>query len=134
MTLWAACRTRSLGGERLHTALLRTPENARRGREPAAPRYTLSESHALNSQGPSLASTNCRRRTQLASLPLALPRRYQGVMLVLYDVVGPWSERRGIVADGPWMHAASVVVTVHLFCFGLLIFSGRLFGVPFGAR
>jgi len=57
---------------------------------------------------------------------------YQGLMLVLYDVVGHWSERRGIVADGQWMHAASVVVTVHLFCFGLLIFSGRLFGTPFG--
>jgi membrane protein involved in D-alanine export len=53
---------------------------------------------------------------------------YQGLMLVGYDVVGRWSERRGIVADGPWAHAASVVLTVHLFCFGLLIFSGRLFG------
>lgn len=58
---------------------------------------------------------------------------YQGLMLVLYDVVGRWSERRGIVAEGPWMHVASVVVTAHLFCFGLLIFSGRLFGTPFGA-
>ena len=58
---------------------------------------------------------------------------YQGVMLVLYDVVGRWSERRGIVADGPWAHAASVVVTVNLFCVGLLIFSGRPFGTPFGA-
>ena len=59
---------------------------------------------------------------------------YQGLMLVLYDVVGRWSERRGIVAEGPWARAASVVVTVHLFCFGLLIFSGRLLGTPFGAR
>jgi D-alanyl-lipoteichoic acid acyltransferase DltB (MBOAT superfamily) len=31
------------------------------------------------------------------------------------------------------MRAASIVLTVHLFCFGLLIFSGRLFGTPFGA-
>ena len=53
---------------------------------------------------------------------------YQGLMLVVYDVVGRWGARRGIVADGPWARAASVVLTVHLFCFGLLIFSGRLFG------
>jgi membrane protein involved in D-alanine export len=57
---------------------------------------------------------------------------YQGTMLVLYDVIGRWSDRRGL-ADGPWMHAASVVLTVNLFCVGLLIFSGRPFGAPFGA-
>lgn len=53
---------------------------------------------------------------------------YQGAMLVLYDVVGHWSERRGIAADGPWAQAGLIVLTVHLFCFGLLIFSGRPFG------
>jgi membrane protein involved in D-alanine export len=58
---------------------------------------------------------------------------YQGTMLVLYDVVGRWSERRGLAGNGPWMHAASVVLTVNLFCVGLLIFSGRPFGTPFGA-
>ena len=53
---------------------------------------------------------------------------YQGLMLVAYDVVGRWTERRGIATDGRWAHAAAVFLTVNLFCFGLLIFSGRLFG------
>lgn len=58
---------------------------------------------------------------------------YQGVMLVAYDVAARWNKRHRLVGDGPWANAASVVLTAHLFCFGLLIFSGRLFsgaGVP----
>jgi membrane protein involved in D-alanine export len=52
---------------------------------------------------------------------------YQGLMLVAYDVAGSWSRRHGIVADGRLARVASVFATVNLFCFGLLIFSGRLF-------
>jgi membrane protein involved in D-alanine export len=52
---------------------------------------------------------------------------YQGTMLVLYDVAERWNARRHLVGDGALARAASVFVTVNLFCFGLLIFSGRLF-------
>ena len=53
---------------------------------------------------------------------------YQGVMLILYDLLARWSRRRGIVGAGRLAHVMSVLVTANLFCFGLLIFSGRLFG------
>jgi membrane protein involved in D-alanine export len=52
---------------------------------------------------------------------------YQGAMLVAYDLAGRWNARRRLVADGPLARAAGVFVTANLFCFGLLIFSGRLF-------
>jgi membrane protein involved in D-alanine export len=52
---------------------------------------------------------------------------YQGAMLVTYDLVGRWRRRPARVGGGRLAHAASVLVTVNLFCFGLLIFSGRLF-------
>jgi membrane protein involved in D-alanine export len=52
---------------------------------------------------------------------------YQGVMLVAYDVFERWRGRRRVGADGPLVTAVRIVVTVHLFCFGLLIFSGWLF-------
>jgi len=35
--------------------------------------------------------------------------------------------RHRVVGDGRVVHVASVFATVNLFCFGLLIFSGRLF-------
>src|SRR5689334_9060661 len=57
---------------------------------------------------------------------------YQGVMLVAYDVVGRWTERRWWAADGRLAHVAGIFLTVNLFCFGLLIFSGRLFAPPRG--
>jgi len=53
---------------------------------------------------------------------------YQGLMLVLYDVGERWNKRRKLVGDGPLAQVASVLLTANLFCFGLLIFSGRLFG------
>ena len=55
---------------------------------------------------------------------------YQGAMLVAYDVVGRWTVRRGLFPDGPLTRVAGIALTVNLFCFGLLIFSGRLFHGP----
>ncbi|HLY38453.1 MAG TPA: MBOAT family O-acyltransferase [Candidatus Binatia bacterium] len=55
---------------------------------------------------------------------------YQGAMLVAYDVVGRWALRRRLFTDGPFTRVAGIVLTVNLFCFGLLIFSGRLFHGP----
>ena len=52
---------------------------------------------------------------------------YQGVMLIVYDVGARWNRRHGLVGDGRLAHVASVLATANLFCFGLLIFSGRLF-------
>ena len=55
---------------------------------------------------------------------------YQGGMLVLYDVVERWGARRGIGAQSRLAHVGLVLLTANLFCFGLLIFSGRLFAMP----
>jgi membrane protein involved in D-alanine export len=51
---------------------------------------------------------------------------YQGAMLVAYDVVG---RRRGrpVGTGSVAAQFGAAFVTVNLFCFGLLIFSGRLF-------
>lgn len=61
------------------------------------------------------------------ALPYVVYGVYQGLMLVAYDVVGRWTQRRGLVIDAPWVRPAMIFLTVNLFCFGLLIFSGRLF-------
>ncbi|HLK09781.1 MAG TPA: MBOAT family O-acyltransferase [Candidatus Binatia bacterium] len=53
---------------------------------------------------------------------------YQGVMLVGYDVVGRWNRQYGWIAEGAFTDVAGTILTANLFCFGLLIFSGRLFG------
>jgi membrane protein involved in D-alanine export len=60
-------------------------------------------------------------------LPYVVYGAYQGLMLVAYDVVGRWTDRRGLASDARWVHPAMIFLTVNLFCFGLLIFSGRLF-------
>lgn len=52
---------------------------------------------------------------------------YQGSMLVAYDVVGRWNAKRRLLRDGWLTRAGALVLTFNLFCFGLLIFSGRLF-------
>ncbi len=52
---------------------------------------------------------------------------YQGVMLIVSDLAERFNRQRRIIPAGPLAHGLSVVVTVNLFCFGLLIFSGRLF-------
>jgi membrane protein involved in D-alanine export len=60
-------------------------------------------------------------------LPYVVYGVYQGMMLVAYDVVGRWTDRRGLSSDARWVRPAMIFLTVNLFCFGLLIFSGRLF-------
>jgi membrane protein involved in D-alanine export len=60
-------------------------------------------------------------------LPYVAYGVYQGLMLVAYDVVGRWTGRRGLATDARWVRPVMIVLTVNLFCFGLLIFSGRLF-------
>jgi membrane protein involved in D-alanine export len=62
-------------------------------------------------------------------LPYVAYGIYQGLMLVAYDAIGRWTARRGLVIGGPWVRPAMVFLTVNLFCFGLLIFSGRPFAV-----
>jgi membrane protein involved in D-alanine export len=52
---------------------------------------------------------------------------YQGSMLVAYDVFERWTGRRRLGTGGPIGDLVRIIVTVHLFCFGLLIFSGWLF-------
>jgi membrane protein involved in D-alanine export len=52
---------------------------------------------------------------------------YQAVMLVGYDALARGRPRRAGVPSRRFAQAASVFVTANLFCFGLLIFSGRLF-------
>jgi membrane protein involved in D-alanine export len=52
---------------------------------------------------------------------------YQGVMLVAYDLFERWTGRRRLDTGGPIGEVVRILVTVHLFCFGLLIFSGWLF-------
>jgi len=52
---------------------------------------------------------------------------YQGLMLVAHDTLARARPRRAGVPAGRLAHAASVFATANLFCFGLLIFSGRLF-------
>jgi membrane protein involved in D-alanine export len=53
---------------------------------------------------------------------------YQGVMLVAYDAAGRWNRRHRWVAAGALTDVAGTILTANLFCLGLLIFSGRLFG------
>ena len=50
---------------------------------------------------------------------------YQGSMLVAYDAFGRWKGRPRL--GGRAGDVVALVLTFHLFCFGLLIFSGRLF-------
>jgi membrane protein involved in D-alanine export len=52
---------------------------------------------------------------------------YQGLMLVAYDVFDRRRGRRPSGDDGPLTTVVRILVTVNLFCFGLLIFSGWLF-------
>jgi membrane protein involved in D-alanine export len=52
---------------------------------------------------------------------------YQGLMLVAYDAATLWNKRHRLIGDGRLANAAAVFTTFNLFCFGLLIFSGRLF-------
>jgi membrane protein involved in D-alanine export len=51
---------------------------------------------------------------------------YHGCLLVGYDVFSRWNRERKLWGDGPLWRAASVLVTVHVVCFGFLIFSGYM--------
>lgn len=52
---------------------------------------------------------------------------YQGIMLIGSDFLARWNQRRHLLPDNSLTRALSVLLTVNLVCFGLLIFSGRLF-------
>ncbi len=52
---------------------------------------------------------------------------YQGIMLICSDYLARWNQRRQLLPDNSLTRALSVLLTVNLVCFGLLIFSGRLF-------
>ncbi len=51
---------------------------------------------------------------------------YHSVLLSVTDMLERWNKRVKIWGEGFWWQAASIFITVNLFCFGLLIFSGRL--------
>jgi membrane protein involved in D-alanine export len=51
---------------------------------------------------------------------------YHAALLVGHDVFVQWNRRRKLWGDGPLWHAAGIVVTVQLVCFGFLIFSGHI--------
>jgi membrane protein involved in D-alanine export len=51
---------------------------------------------------------------------------YHGVLLSVSDLLGRWNKRVKIWGEGFWWQAASIFITLHVVCFGLLIFSGRL--------
>lgn len=48
-------------------------------------------------------------------------------LLVAYDLVGRWNRQRKLIQEGWVTDVAGIILTVNLFCFGLLIFSGHLF-------
>ncbi len=52
---------------------------------------------------------------------------YQGVMLIVCDLIGRWNHQGRVIPDGRLAQAASIFATFNFFCFGLLIFSGHLF-------
>ncbi len=53
---------------------------------------------------------------------------YHGCMLIASDFLGRWNQRRRLIPDTPLTRALSVLLTFNLVCFGMLIFSGHLFG------
>ncbi len=51
---------------------------------------------------------------------------YHAALLVVHDVWARQNKRRRLIGDSWYWRAASVALTFHLVCFGLLLFSGRL--------
>jgi membrane protein involved in D-alanine export len=51
---------------------------------------------------------------------------YHACLLTGYDVFSRWNRRRKLWGDGPLWRVVAILVTVHLVCFGFLIFSGEL--------
>ena len=52
---------------------------------------------------------------------------YHGTMLVANDWLARWNQRHKLLPDNGLTRGISVLVTFHLVCFGMLIFSGHLF-------
>jgi membrane protein involved in D-alanine export len=52
---------------------------------------------------------------------------YHGTLLAGHDAFTRWNKQRGLVGQGRLWQAASIFATFNAVCFGLLIFSGRLF-------
>jgi membrane protein involved in D-alanine export len=52
---------------------------------------------------------------------------YHGTLLAGHDAFARWNKQRGLVGQGRLWQATSIFATFNAVCFGLLIFSGRLF-------
>jgi membrane protein involved in D-alanine export len=52
---------------------------------------------------------------------------YHAVMLIGNDYLSRWNRRRRLVPDTPATRLLGGLLTFHLVCFGMLLFSGRLF-------
>jgi membrane protein involved in D-alanine export len=51
---------------------------------------------------------------------------YHATLLSGFDVFSRWNKKRKLWGDGPLWRVAATLITFHLICFGLLMFSGRL--------
>jgi membrane protein involved in D-alanine export len=51
---------------------------------------------------------------------------YHATLLSAYDAFARWNKQRKLWGEGRWWRVASILLTFHAVCFGLLIFSGRL--------
>ena len=55
---------------------------------------------------------------------------YHAGLLCAYDAFARWNKTANRWKDGRWWRAANLVLTFHVVCFGLLIFSGKLAAPP----
>lgn len=52
---------------------------------------------------------------------------YHAGLLIAYDAFSRWNRQHPILREGPLSHGLSILATFQVVCFGLLIFSGKLF-------
>lgn len=52
---------------------------------------------------------------------------YHAALMIGIEYLGTWNKQRKLWGDGPLFRWAGVFITFHTVCFGLLIFSGRIF-------
>jgi membrane protein involved in D-alanine export len=52
---------------------------------------------------------------------------YHAALLIGHDLFARWNKEQRVFGEGCLWQAASVFITFNAVCFGLLIFSGRLF-------